>query len=105
MRIKNTSASERAPLASLGEVVANMAVNSGGKISLQDYFEPYEYIRVDAGDRDLSSGGVALLDPSIFKGTNGVIRLVVTIGKNGNVIFGRVIFILCSRLVGTRRVS
>ncbi|KAI4221049.1 MAG: hypothetical protein L6R36_007177, partial [Xanthoria steineri] len=79
---KDTPASGRSPLSTLDEVVANFAV-SDGKIALQDYFEPYEYIGMDAGDRDLGSGGVALLDPSVFKGTNGVTRIAVTIGKNG----------------------
>ncbi|KAL8651207.1 MAG: hypothetical protein Q9226_004803 [Calogaya cf. arnoldii] len=79
---KDTPASGRSPLSTLDEVVANFAV-SDGKIALQDYFEPYEYIGMDAGDRDLGSGGVALLDPSVFKGTNGVNRIAVTIGKNG----------------------
>jgi iron transport multicopper oxidase len=37
---------------------------------------------MDAGDRDLGSGGVALLDSSVFKGT-GVSRIGVSIGKNG----------------------
>ncbi|KAL8708353.1 MAG: hypothetical protein Q9220_006733 [cf. Caloplaca sp. 1 TL-2023] len=79
---KDTPASGRSPLSTLDEVVANFAV-SGSKITLQDYFEPYEYIGMDAGDRDLGSGGVALLDPTVFKGTNGVGRIAVTIGKNG----------------------
>ena len=81
---KDTPASGRSPLSTLDEVVANMDVSSG-KVKLQDYFEPYEYIGMDAGDRDLGSGGVALLDPTVFKGTNGVNRLAVTIGKNGKV--------------------
>lgn len=79
---KDTPASGRSPLSTLDEVVANFAV-SNGKLALQDYFEPYEYIGMDAGDRDLGSGGVALLDPNVFKGTNGVKRIAVTIGKNG----------------------
>ena len=79
---KDTPASGRTLLSTLDEVVANMDI-SGGKIALQDYFEPYEYIGMDAGDRDLGSGGTALLDPSVFKGTNGVSRLAITIGKNG----------------------
>ncbi|KAL8835845.1 MAG: hypothetical protein Q9170_003168 [Blastenia crenularia] len=79
---KDTPASGRSPLSTLDETVANLAIK-GGKLSLQDYFEPYEYIGMDAGDRDLGSGGVALLDPSVFKGTNGVSRIAVTIGKNG----------------------
>ncbi|KAI4172140.1 MAG: hypothetical protein LQ348_006819, partial [Seirophora lacunosa] len=79
---KDTPASGRTPLSTLDEVVANMGI-SGGKLSLQDYFEPYEYIGMDAADRDLGSGGVTLLDPSVFKGTNGVRRMAITIGKNG----------------------
>lgn len=79
---KDTPASGRSPLSTLDEVVANLAVRNG-KLALQDYFEPYEYIGMDAGDRDLGSGGVALLDPTVFKGTNGVARMAVTIGKNG----------------------
>lgn len=81
---RDTPASGRAPLSTLDEVIANFDV-SGGKISLKDYFEPYEYIGMDAGDRDLGSGGVALLDPTVFKGKNGVARLAITIGKNGKV--------------------
>lgn len=77
-----TPASGRDPLSTLDEVVANFAVSSSGKFSLTDYFEPYEYMTMDAGDRDLGSGGVALLDPTVFKGT-GVARIAVTIGKNG----------------------
>ncbi|KAL8742728.1 MAG: hypothetical protein Q9190_004833 [Brigantiaea leucoxantha] len=80
---RDTPASGRHPLSTLDEVVANFDVSSGSNIKLQDYFEPYEYIGMDAGDRDLGSGGVALLDPAVFKGTNGVSRLGVTIGKNG----------------------
>ncbi|KAL9019269.1 MAG: hypothetical protein Q9185_003443 [Variospora sp. 1 TL-2023] len=79
---KDTPASGRTPLSTLDEVVANLGIG-GGKISLQDYFQPYEYIGMDAADRDLGSGGVALLDPSVFKGTNGVRRMAITIGKNG----------------------
>ncbi|KAL8769544.1 MAG: hypothetical protein Q9209_004475 [Squamulea sp. 1 TL-2023] len=48
-----------------------------------EYFDPYECIGMDAGDRDLGSGDVALLDPSVYRGTNGVTRITVTIGKNG----------------------
>jgi iron transport multicopper oxidase len=82
---KETPASGRSLLQTLDEVVANFAIGPGGKVTLQDYFEPYEYIGMDAGDRDLGSGGTALLDPAVFKGTNGINRLAVTIGKNGKV--------------------
>lgn len=66
----------------MDEVVANFAVSTTGKITLTDYFEPYEYISMDAGGRDLGSGGVALLDPTVFNGT-GVSRIGIVIGKNG----------------------
>lgn len=57
-------------------------VSSAGKFSQTDYFEPYEYEAMDAGDRDLGSGGVMLLDSTVFAGT-GVSEMAVTIGKNG----------------------
>ena len=82
---QDTPASGRALLSTLDEVVANFGVN-GGKLSLQDYFEPYEYIGMDAGDRDLGSSGCSLLDPSVFQGT-GVSRIAVVVGKNGKVRF------------------
>ncbi|KAL8920461.1 MAG: hypothetical protein Q9208_006210 [Pyrenodesmia sp. 3 TL-2023] len=80
---KDTPGSGRSPLSTLDEVVANFRV-SGGKLTLQDYYESYEYIGMNAGDRDVGSGGVALLlDTSVFEGTNGVSRIAVTIGENG----------------------
>lgn len=81
---KDTPSSGRAPLSTLDECIINLGI-ANGKLSLQDYFEPYEYIGMDAADRDLGSGGIALLDPSVFKGNNGVSRLAITIGKNGKV--------------------
>lgn len=75
-------ASGRTPLSTLDEVVGNFAISSTGKIALTDYFEPYEYISMDAGDRDLGSSGVALLDSTVFSGT-GVSKMAITIGKNG----------------------
>jgi len=62
--------------------VANFGVSTSGKVTLTDYFEPYEYISMDAGDRDLGSGGISLLDPTVFNGV-GVSRIAVSIGKNG----------------------
>jgi iron transport multicopper oxidase len=78
----DVAASGRTPLSTLDEVVANFGVSASGKLTLTDYFEPYEYISMDAGDRDLGSGGVALLDPTVFNGA-GVSRIAVSIGKNG----------------------
>ena len=62
--------------------MGDFQISASGKITLSDYFEPYEYTSMDAGDRDLGSGGVALLDPNTFKGA-GVTRIAVSIGKNG----------------------
>ncbi|CAG8961012.1 hypothetical protein HYFRA_00002552 [Hymenoscyphus fraxineus] len=75
-------ASGRTPLSTLDEVVASFTVSDAGKLSLSDYFEPYEYLSMDAGDRDLGSGGVTLLDPDVFKGA-GVSRIGIALGKNG----------------------
>lgn len=74
--------SGRTPLSTLDEVVANFQVSPAGKLSLTDYFEPYEYVNMDAADRDLGSSGVTLLDPTVFKG-QGVTRMAVVVGKNG----------------------
>jgi hypothetical protein len=43
-------ASGRSPLSTLDEVIGNFGVSSAGKITLSDYFEPYEYVSMDAGD-------------------------------------------------------
>jgi iron transport multicopper oxidase len=75
-------ASGRAPLSTLDEVVGSAIVDISGKITISDYFEPYEYVSMDAGDRDLGSGGVMLLDPTVFV-AKGVSRIAVSIGKNG----------------------
>ncbi|KAB5549639.1 hypothetical protein GE09DRAFT_180398 [Coniochaeta sp. 2T2.1] len=80
----NVPASGRLPLSTLDEVVGNFAVSSSGKITLTDYFEPYDYVNMDAGDQDLGSSGLALLDASTFK-TSTVSRLAVTVGKNSKV--------------------
>lgn len=68
----------------LGEAAVNLAVGAGGKLSLTDYFQPYDYQGLDGGDQDFGSGGVALLDPGTFKGT-GVTKMAVTSGKNGKI--------------------
>ncbi|KAK3335420.1 WSC domain-containing protein [Cercophora scortea] len=79
----NIPASGRLPLSTLDECVINLAVSADGKISLNDYFEPYDYTNMDAGDRDLGSSGVCLLG-STFK-TSTVNRIAVTVGKNSKV--------------------
>ncbi|KKY27503.1 putative wsc domain-containing protein [Phaeomoniella chlamydospora] len=68
----------------LGEAVVNLAVGEDGSLTLTDYFQPYDYENMDAGDQDFGSGGIALLDSSTFSGT-GVSRIGVTSGKNGKI--------------------
>ncbi|OBT70822.1 hypothetical protein VF21_10119 [Pseudogymnoascus sp. 05NY08] len=77
-------ASGHAPLSTLDEVVADFSVSSSGVFGLADYFEPHEYVSMDAADRDLGSGGTCLLDGSTFHGT-GVNRIAVVVGKNAKV--------------------
>ncbi|KAK5038727.1 hypothetical protein LTR16_011893, partial [Cryomyces antarcticus] len=69
----------------LAEAVVNLGVDpTTGKVSAIDYFQPYDYVNMDGGDQDFGSGGIALLDPTVFKGT-GVSRIGVTSGKNGKI--------------------
>lgn len=79
-------ASGRTPLSTLDETVINLKIAASGTsptFSLTDYFEPFEYVNMDAADRDLGSAGVALLDPSVFTAPKvGVSRIAVTVGKN-----------------------
>jgi hypothetical protein len=63
----------------------NLAVNSTtGALGVSDYFQPYDYINMDAADQDLGSGGIVLLDPATFSG-GGVNKVAVTAGKNGKI--------------------
>ncbi|KAF4624790.1 hypothetical protein G7Y89_g13381 [Cudoniella acicularis] len=75
--------SGRVHLDTLSESMVNLAINpQSGSLTQQDYFEPATYLSMDAGDRDLGSGGVCLPDSSVFSG-GGVARLAITCGKAG----------------------
>ncbi|KAF8421833.1 WSC domain-containing protein [Tirmania nivea] len=75
--------SGKTPPGTLEECIVNMAVDPAtGKVKPQDFFQPYEYLSLDAADKDFGSGGLALLDPVTFNGVNGQ-RLGATVGKNG----------------------
>ncbi|KAF4632806.1 hypothetical protein G7Y89_g5318 [Cudoniella acicularis] len=67
----------------LGETALSLDLDSNGVITLSDYFQPYNYINMDAADQDLGSGGIVLLDPTVFSGTS-IGKIAVTGGKNGN---------------------
>ncbi len=78
-------ASGRDHLSTLDCVTANFAVDPNtGALSQTDYFEPYEYVSLDAGDRDFGSSGSCLLDPGTFSG-GGVDRVIVGGGKSGKI--------------------
>lgn len=63
----------------------NFAVNAAsGVLSLTDYFQPFDYQNSDGNDQDFGSGGIVLLDPTVFSG-GGVTKMAVTAGKNGKV--------------------
>ncbi|PVH80099.1 WSC-domain-containing protein [Cadophora sp. DSE1049] len=95
----DVGASGRTPLSTLDEVVGCFSVSAEGKITLNDYFEPYEYISMDAGDRDLGSSGVTLLDPTAYimnannlggfkQGPGGTDNVIQTITAQGTVFAG-----------------
>ncbi|KAI9826953.1 MAG: hypothetical protein M1826_006529 [Phylliscum demangeonii] len=81
----NTPRAGHSPWNQLGECAVNLAVGDGGKLTLTDYFQPYEYQALDDVDADFGSGGISLLDPTVFLGTNGVNKLAVTVGKSGKI--------------------
>jgi hypothetical protein len=63
----------------------NFAVDAAkGVLSLTDYFQPFDYQNSDGNDQDFGSGGIVLLDPTVFSGS-GVSKMAVTAGKNGKV--------------------
>ncbi|RKU48393.1 hypothetical protein DL546_009359 [Coniochaeta pulveracea] len=80
----NVPASGRLPMNTLDECAASFTISANGKITLADYFQPYDYVNLDAADQELGSSGLALLDPTVFK-TSTVSRLGVTVGKNSKV--------------------
>jgi iron transport multicopper oxidase len=77
------AASGRVPIGTLGQAIVNLNIDpETSKLSLADYFQPYDYIPLDGGDRDLGSSGIALLESSVFKG-NSIQQIGCTAGKNG----------------------
>ena len=54
-------------------------MNGSGFLSLQDYFQPYDYQNMDGGDQDFGSGGLSLLDPKTFNG-GAVTKMAIAAG-------------------------
>ena len=72
-------ASGKTYLSTLSEAVVSLAIAADGSLSQSDYFEPSAYRAMDDADRDLGSGGVAILP---FSG-GGISSIAVVCGKNG----------------------
>lgn len=53
-----------------------------GLLTQQDYFSSINYQKLNAGDKDMSSSGLTLLDPATFSG-GGVNRVAVAGSKAG----------------------
>lgn len=79
-------ASGSSGLQTLGEAAICLGLNNTGNstLSVNDYFQPYDYQNMDAADQDFGSGGIVLLDPSTFSG-GPISKMAVTAGKNGKV--------------------
>jgi hypothetical protein len=74
-------------LSTLEQCAVNMGVDPvTGNLTQQDYFEPFAYDSTNGNDLDFGSGGISLLDPTVFYGT-GVKRIAVAGGKTGIVYF------------------
>jgi hypothetical protein len=58
--------------------------SGGGKLSVADYFEPYNTVAQSAADEDLGSGGAMVL-PDLTDGAGSVHHLAVGAGKDGNI--------------------
>ncbi|KAK8250723.1 hypothetical protein HDK77DRAFT_405859, partial [Phyllosticta capitalensis] len=80
----NVPATGQSGCRTLGEAVVNLQIGSDGRLAVADYFQPYDYINMDGGDQDFGSGGLTLLDPTVFNG-KGVSRMALTSGKNGKI--------------------
>ena len=57
---------------------------TGGKLSVKDYFQPYNTIAESSADVDLGSGGAMLL-PDLKDHTGRIRHLLVAAGKDGNI--------------------
>jgi len=60
---------------------------AGGKLTVVDYFEPFNTVEQSANDIDLGSGGAMLL-PDLIDATGKVRHLLVGAGKDGHIYVG-----------------
>jgi hypothetical protein len=76
-------ASGKLPIGTLGSAICNFGVDPvAGTVTQQDYFQPINFVKLNTGDKDISSSGVTLLDSSTFSG-GGVSRVAIAGSKAG----------------------
>jgi len=81
---KDDQASGKDPLSTLDDAVVHLKVSVTGKLNLEDYFQPYNYLAMNAAGKDLGSSGPTLLDNNVFTGIR-IPRIGLTAGKEGKV--------------------
>jgi hypothetical protein len=76
-------ASGKKSISSLSQSIVSFGVDPvTGIVAQRDYFQPYNYVALSGGDRDMGSSGVVLLDPNPFSG-GGVDRVAICGSKAG----------------------
>ncbi|KAI5779378.1 hypothetical protein EDC01DRAFT_621661 [Geopyxis carbonaria] len=85
-QLHNIPLAGRQPPTSLEEAAVHMAIAEDGKLSVVDFFIPWEKEALDGADKDLGTSGIALLDPAVFK-TDKVRRMGCIAGKSGKLYF------------------
>jgi hypothetical protein len=69
------------PAQELGDTIMKVSDTNSSRLSLLDYFTPYNQSTLDEGDTDVGSGGVLLLPDQ----TGGVTHELVEAGKEGTI--------------------
>jgi Bacterial Ig-like domain (group 2) len=70
------------PAQELGDTIMKLFNTGSSRLSLVDYFTPYDQSNLDEGDTDVGSGGVLLLPDQL---TGGVTHELVEAGKEGTI--------------------
>ncbi|ORY85564.1 hypothetical protein BCR37DRAFT_242572 [Protomyces lactucae-debilis] len=70
----------------LGESVVKLHINDDGSLTPSNFFTPFDYTNLDAGDKDFGSSPLSLLEPSVFK-YNGITSMAFCAGKGAEAYF------------------
>lgn len=70
----------------LGQSVVKLFINDDGSLRPSNFFTPFDYTNLDAGDKDFGSTPFSLLDPSVFK-TGSVAAMGFCAGKGAEAYF------------------